>query len=220
MTTWKFPASDLTFGWDDCHRCFYLKHALGIRRPRTPFPSVFNVIDGLMKKYYENRRTEEVLPFLRPGVVKFADNWLQSKPREVRGSVVVLTGRLDCVVAFDDGTYALIDYKTAKVKDIYVDFYSRQLHAYAQCLESPAPGRFGLAPVTDLGLVVVEHKVMVPDPFGFNVAVSWIPCPRNDEGFNVFLDEVVAVLENPVPPAPNPDCGYCTYRNSARQMTA
>lgn len=32
----KLSPSDLTFLWDECPRCFYLKHILGIMRPAAP----------------------------------------------------------------------------------------------------------------------------------------------------------------------------------------
>src|SRR5439155_10762617 len=150
---WVLSPSDFGFLWEECRRCFYLHVAGGFRRPRAPFPKIFTVIDGHMKMRFTGSRLE--LPTLPAGVIAHPDLWVASEPIIVPGhrARCMLRGRLDNVIAFDDGTYAVVDGKTCSTKDEHVMLYGRQLHAYAYCLEHPAPGKPRLAPISRLGLL-------------------------------------------------------------------
>jgi hypothetical protein len=46
--------------------------------------------------------------------------------------------------------------------------------------------------------------------------VTWLECPKNEDGFLAFIDEVLAVLESPQPPPAGEKCFYCKYRDDAR----
>lgn len=83
--TFKLSPSDLTFLWDECKRCFYLKVVLGQNRPAMPFPSIFTKIDGLMKKYFDGQSTHLLTPELPPGLVVFGDRWVESLPISLPG---------------------------------------------------------------------------------------------------------------------------------------
>jgi hypothetical protein len=218
---WKLSPSDLTFLWDDCKRCFYLKVVHDFKRPWSPFPKIFNRIDKLMKEHFEGKSTKEISEYLPAGKVKFGEKWVTSQPVTIPGQrgTCFIRGKFDTVVAFDDGTFGIVDFKTSEPKPTHVDFYSRQLHAYAHALENPAPGSLSLAPITKLGLLCVEPTAM--DYTDFNKVayigdVSWMECPRDDKAFFDFLGQVLAVLENDSPPDANPSCAYCQYRDAAR----
>ncbi len=47
MDAIKLSPSDLTFLWDECPRCFYLKVTGRLSRPSTAFPSIFSSIDSV-----------------------------------------------------------------------------------------------------------------------------------------------------------------------------
>ena len=116
-------------------------------------------------------------------------------------------------------TYGVIDFKTTRPSHRHVPFYSRQLHAYAYALEHPAPGKLSLAPVTALGLLCFEPSAIEPLGGGrlaFEGGVTWLPCPKDYARFLAFLDEVLAVLDLPEPPAGSPHCVWCKYREEAR----
>ena len=89
MTTstksWKLSPSDFAFLWEECKRCFYLKVARGFYRPRTPFPGIFSVIDRLMNEYFNGRPNAEISDTLPPGVVKYGESWVESRPLPVPG---------------------------------------------------------------------------------------------------------------------------------------
>jgi hypothetical protein len=116
-------------------------------------------------------------------------------------------------------TYGVLDFKTTKPSPRHVPFYSRQLHAYAYALEHPAPGKLALAPVTELGLLCFEPSAIEPLPGGrlsYAGEFTWLACPKDYERFHRFLDEVLAVLDQPEPPASSPACVWCRYREEAR----
>ena len=224
---WKLCPSDLTFLWEECARCFYLKNVSGISRPRGIMPAIFNQIDAKMKACYLNSRTDEISPELPRGVIAYGEHWVQSEPLALPGreSTVVLRGKFDTAARFDDDTFGLLDFKTSVPRPESIERYSRQLHAYALAVEHPAPRAFALGKVSKLGLLVFE-----PDRFVqrhgkddhingyFGGALHWIDIPRNDDRFLQFLDQVVAVLEQPAPPAPAHTCGYCAYLAAGQRV--
>ena len=115
----------------------------------------------------------------------------------------------------------MIDFKTSEGNRRNIPLYSRQLHAYAYALENPAPGKLGLSPISRLGLLCVEPQQMIrgaDGSYSYLAKPVWLECPRNDEGFFSFLDEVLGVLESPDPPPPGESCEWCRYRATARGL--
>jgi hypothetical protein len=110
-----------------------------------------------MNSCYSGMPTESISPDIPPGIVRFGQKWVRSCRIDVavENGAGHLRGRLDTVVEFDK-TYGVIDFKTSTPRGDHLALYSRQLQAYAYALENPAPGAFGLAPVTKLGLLVFE----------------------------------------------------------------
>jgi hypothetical protein len=45
--------------------------------------------------------------------------------------------------------------------------------------------------------------------------LQWVEIKRNDSDFMLFLEEVVKLLDGPLP-EPNPDCNWCSYRNKIK----
>jgi len=219
--TWKLSPSDLTFLWDECPRCFYLKVVRQFGRPRAPFPGIFGQIDRLMKVFFEGQPSSGISAELPDGAVRFGEMWVRSRPISFphRASSCYIVGKFDTVVEFADSTFGIVDFKTSAAKPEHVDFYSRQLHAYAYALEHPAPGSLALSPVSKLGLLCVEPvnmDRMHDGQIAYFGRVTWLECPKDEEAFLRFLDSVVAVLEAPSPPDAGEKCTYCKYREDAR----
>lgn len=217
----KLSPSDLTFLWDECKRCFYLKYAHGISRPSAPFPSVFGTIDRIMKEYFQNRRTDEMDPDLPPGRIQFGERWVESAPISLPGRTLscYLKGKFDTVASFDDGSYGVVDFKTSQPNPANIPFYSRQLHAYSYALEHAAPRQFALSPVSRLGLLVVAPKALQATAKGEIAILSgltWMEIPRDEAAFLGFINDVLSLLEQPEPPQAGEKCGHCQYRANAR----
>ncbi len=220
-SSWKLSPSDLTFLWDECPRCFYLKVVHGINRPWGAFPKIFNRIDKLMKTFFEGKSASQISSSLPEGIVRFGEKWVTSESIQLPGheTACFIKGKFDVVVEFADYSYGVVDFKTSEAKPEHVRFYSRQLHAYAYALENPVAGGFGLQPISRLGLLCVEPIAMdrvVQDRLAYIGKASWLECPKDNREFLLFLDKVITLLELPLPPNANPECGWCQYREYAR----
>lgn len=220
----ELSPSDFAFLWEECKRCYYLKVAKRFPRPRTIMPKIFTQIDLQMKKFYAGKRTEEIDPKMPPGIVEHGEKWVRSEPIRLPGvnSTCVIKGKLDTLVKFkDDDTYGVVDFKTSHRKSEHIALYSRQLHSYAYALEHPAVGAFSAQPISRLGLLVFEPSRYTQSDSGlveFAGTISWIEIERDDKAFLAFLREVVKLLDSPEPPAPNPNCEWCKYRNRSRSL--
>jgi hypothetical protein len=132
----QISPSDLTFLHDECPRCLHAKYVEKVRRPSTPMPSIFTRIDSAMKTYYRGR-TLVSADGVRGRVVEGSD-WVQSAPIELPHGTCTIKGRFDTVIAWEDDTYSVVDFKTAPVRPEYLGKYERQLAAYAYSLTHPA----------------------------------------------------------------------------------
>ena len=184
-------------------------------------PRIFRTIDAEMKEHYANNRTEQVAPFLPPGLIDPSTSWVQSLQLVVpgRNSTITIRGKLDTVVRFDDATYGVIDFKTSGVRSESTNLYGRQLHAYAFALENADDKFLSLAPVRRLGLIVFEPTSFSSDNNALATLsgpLKWVEVPRNDQEFFAFLRKVVDVLELPTPPPSSSTCEWCQYREKSR----
>ena len=223
MTTksWKLSPSDMTFLWEECPRCFYLKVIYSFNRPQVPFPRIFGRIDRIMKEYYEGKSTQIISPDLPEGNVIFGERWVTSEPIALANhtSHCHIVGKIDSLVKFVDGSFGVIDFKTSEARPEHIPFYSRQLQAYAYALEHPAPGKLSLSPITKMGLICVEPQKMDLTEDGkiaYFGHVTWLEIPTNEDQFLRLIDQILFLLEQPIPPDSNPECGFCKYRDLAR----
>jgi hypothetical protein len=218
---YKLSPSDLTFLWDECKRCFYLKVTRGYRRPAIGFPKIFIRIDQLMKDHYLDQSTKAISPSLPEGKVHLTGRWVESESISDpdHQAEVYITGMFDTVLKFDNGSFGVVDFKTTEVKDEHVNFYARQLQAYAYALEHAAPTKLSLKPISVLGLLCFEPRQMDQDEQGrltYSGQVVWQPCPLDENTFLSFIREVMAVLDQEEPPDAGEKCEYCKYRELAR----
>jgi hypothetical protein len=218
MAIYKLSPSDLTFTWDECKLCFYLKVKHGIVL-RSAFPGMFGKMANMTSEFYLGKLSKEISQDLPSGVVKYRERFVKSVPISIPGSVseCYINGRFDAVIEFDDGSFCIVDYKTSDPKEEHAAFYSRQLSAYAYALENPAPGALGLNPISRMGLFVITPQRFERTPANEMIFVNkttWMDVPRDDAAFLALLGEVLAVLDAPTPPSPSEGCGVCNYRRS------
>lgn len=223
--SFRLSPSDFSFLWEDCRRCFYMKVRNGLAPPKGPMPAMFTKIAGLQDRFFDGRRTEELVPQLPPGTFRYGEQKVCSAEFAPTGSAssCYIAGRFDSVVHFDDGSYGIIDFKTSETKSAHRANYGRQLHAYAHALENPAPGSFGLSPIALLGLLcldVVEfgQGVKRNDLFYLRCNPVWVAIPRDNELFLGFIGEVLKILSSPTPPPSPPDCAVCKYTDKIRGL--
>lgn len=218
----KLSPSDLTYLYEGCKFCFWLKVRHGISQPSMPMPGIFSAIAGRQKEFYADLRTEKFCPALPPGKVILGEKWVQSKVLTgTNGSSSFIKGKFDAVLQFDDGSYGVIDFKTASPSDEKAEMYGRQLHAYAYALENPNDGALHLTPVKKLGLIFFEPNAFEQQDLErqiFSGKVVWIEVERNDGRFMQFLHEVMLLLGKKDPPDSLPDCNWCQYRSRMKSL--
>jgi CRISPR/Cas system-associated exonuclease Cas4 (RecB family) len=224
MENWKISPSDLTFLWDECPRCFYLKVRHNFRRPGLPFPKIFTKIDLLMKDIYLGESTQKISPLLPPGKTIMGGRWVTSAPIMTSDGEygAYIQGIFDTVVQFEDGSYGVVDFKTSEAREEHIEFYGRQLTAYAYALTHPAPGKLHLSPVSKLGLLYFEPQALAEDPtkgLSLSGPARWVEIPLDEARFLEFMGRVLALLSLPEPPAANPECSFCAYREASRNTT-
>ncbi len=214
-TVYTLSPSDFAFLLRDCPRCFWLKVKHGVMQPRRPMPSVFNVIDGSMK-----RRLNEV------PITKFVSGAPASRVHNHDGRVLsavyqssfgvglIIKGIYDTVLELADGGFALVDLKTIKVSPKLASNYEMQLHSYSWALENPSVEENRLFPVSRLGLIAFAPCKFTTRSDGASALIGqnhWVEVERNDDAFFAFLDQVAEVLASDTPPASGRFCPTCQY---------
>ena len=204
MSTYTISPSDLTFSWDGCKRCFYLKVKHNIAY-RGPFPGMFGIMGNLTSNFYLDKPSSEISPGLPPGKVTLREKWVKSAPISFPDipSQCTIRGRFDAIITFEDGSYGIIDYKTSDASEEKATFYSRQLSAYAYALENPAAGALSLAPITRLGLFIItpeRFEKIAGGETGFVTRTTWMDIPHDDATFLALLREIVTLAGPAHPP--------------------
>jgi CRISPR/Cas system-associated exonuclease Cas4 (RecB family) len=214
----KLSPSDLTFGYEGCKRCFYLKVVNGISQPSIPLPSIFTQIATLLKNHYDGKHTQSLHAKIPPGAVILGEKWVKSSVIELPNhkDTCYISGRFDIVVSFDDGSYGVIDFKTGSPSKESANHYKRQLQAYAYALEHPAPRALALSPISKLGLLYFYpsriHQSNVKR-LSYSADITWVEVKKDEDDFRQFLDKVLGVLELPEVPEHSPTCQWCYYVN-------
>ncbi|MBN1136714.1 MAG: PD-(D/E)XK nuclease family protein [Anaerolineae bacterium] len=224
MKEFKLSPSDFAFLWEECKCCFYLKVVRKFDRPHMAFPGIFRAIDSAMTACYNGRRTLAIADGMPDGIIRLGQKWVRSRPIDlgIKGCTCHISGRLDALVELENNTWGVIDFKTTKARGEHISLYSRQLHAYAHALENPARPPLISGLVTNLGLLVFEPTSFVHNTdqtADLKGRITWVEIRRNDAAFFDFLCQVAAVLSQPEPPDPAPDCPWCAYRQDSREFT-
>ena len=220
---YRLSPSDLTFSYEGCKRCFYLKMVHNIPQPSIPLPSIFSKIAGLLKNHYDGKHTSELHVALPPGIVSYGEKNVRSEIIQLPNhkATFYISGRFDIVVSFEDGTYGVIDFKTGNPNRESANLYSRQLHAYAYALEHAAPRALALSPITKMGLLYfypsIIHQQSIEQLF-YTAEITWIEVEKGEKGFLTFIEQVLDVLESPLPPEHSPSCQWCSYQKKVKNI--
>ena len=169
-----------------------------------PMPGIFSAIAARQKEFYAGKRTEEFCRDLPPGVVVYGEQPVQSTPLRFDGiqDECHIKGRFDVAVQFDNGSYGIVDFKTASPSEEKADRYGRQLQAYAYALEHPDNGKLSLSPITKLGLLFFEPNSFMQAGLSeqvFKGSLVWVEVERNDSQFLSFIQDVMKTLTQEKP---------------------
>jgi len=209
--------SDLTFSWNDCHRCLWLYYNYGVKNPSF-LPLVGDLAD-MQERYFDGASSHHMDPGIPKGKVLDRGKFVVSKPIEVDGqpSKFAIRGKYDILMEFEDGSFGVIDCKFQARDTDKSDFYAPQLEAYAFALENPAQGE--PRRVTSLGLFVwslVTPRGNADSGFGLQLKSSWRPIERNPEALQSRLTEFITMVSSPVKGAQG--CEHCRYISERREI--
>ena len=137
----KISAKDLgqVALYDFCPRCFWIKHRLRNKLPFQIFPGIFSSMDSYNKRIVHSWFDKHGSP--PPWMKELGDLTGYREPPHYSkfqfldpSTGILLTGSPDGVFTHRDGSYLIVDYKTAKytgTQDQLYPMYEVQLNDYA-----------------------------------------------------------------------------------------
>lgn len=182
---------------------------------------VHSTLDSLLKKKVLNQPIQSIIPQAKKGQIIDTGKTVLSHDifNGQNGISLHIKGNYDARVAYDDGTYGLIDFKLSKLtednKTKKLEQYTPQLYAYAYALEYPASGN--PLHVSELWLYFLYPESLAED---YHIRISsWSEKLEYDvtllQNFKSgLLQEVYQLLAQAQPPDSAENCDYCNYLKS------
>ena len=205
-----------------CPRCAWLKLHVANKLPYQIFPGIFSSIDSYTKKFISSF-------FEKYG---HFPEWLGSEDKFVslvkklhhsnfnildQTNDILLTGVPDEIFKLKDGSYFVLDYKTAKyteTQDSLLPLYEVQLNAYAYIAE-----RTGLSPVKKIALAYLEpqtglthenvEQFKTGDGFVLPFAGKILELDLKPDMIPGYLNKVRQLYDQPSPPQSKTECKDC-----------
>ena len=196
---YKLSPSKFLFGYERCKRCFYLDIRKGLTQPGT-FPSIFSKYDIIHKNSTTGMRTEDICIDIPKGIFFEGPGSKTLESIDIKcedGNAGYISGKGDAFLKLDDGSYAVIDFKTTAMSSDKAKDYSTQLHAYKYALENNREGKPHLSPITKLGIIVFEPDIdekMIKtseSSQGIIHKTQWFEIPIDEDNFVSYVKKVV-----------------------------
>jgi hypothetical protein len=212
--------SDLTYGWDNCHRCLWLYYNHQVKAPLT-MPLVGDLAE-MQELSYIGKSSVDMHPDMPEGKVHKHAGWVVSKPIIVDGveTPFAVRGKYDLLMEHPDGTFGIVDCKFQAKQSDKSKFYAAQLEAYAFALENPAKD----APVSisTAGLLVwapVKIRGKSNENFGMELSCAWYPTNRDPAFIASRLTEFIKMITGDCPPSKD-NCEQCRYLETRNNILA
>ncbi|MBU1136927.1 PD-(D/E)XK nuclease family protein [Patescibacteria group bacterium] len=200
---------------DFCPRCFWIER--NISKPPSIFPGIFSTLDALTKRsvhrsFAERGKSPDWLPIDNLVEVEEGDTYFKLPV----GFDWVLTGYPDDIFRTKDGTYYIVDYKTAKFtarQDELFPLYEVQLNCYAYLAE-----KYGFKPISDLSLVYCQPNgdLDSDEEFKLGFSTHWVRVNLNLEIVERLLSQARDIVGLADPPEAAGKCkGICQWTNRA-----
>ena len=208
--------------WRFCPRCAWIRlHVKDL--PFQGFPGIFSSIDRYNKLIVHNHFDREQRPPIwlealgETGEYVNPPHWSAFKVEDSELGVTV-RGEADGIFKLNDGSYVIVDYKTARYTEAQEGMfraYRVQLNTYAFIAE-----RMGLSPVSRLALVYMEPSTSeeaAREPslvdslgfvMGFRAKVVEVEL-RMERLVPPLLRKAKRIYDMDKPPAPGPKCRDC-----------
>ena len=219
---YKLSPSKFLFGYERCKRCFYLDIRKGLTQPGT-FPSIFSKYDIIHKNSTTGMRTEDICIDIPKGIFFEGPGSKTLESIDIKcedGNAGYISGKGDAFLKLDDGSYAVIDFKTTAMSSDKAKDYSTQLHAYKYALENNREGKPHLSPITKLGIIVFEPDIdekMIKtseSSQGIIHKTQWFEIPIDEDNFVSYVKKVVKLLSSQDTPHSAESCQFCEYRKN------
>jgi len=202
-----------------CPRCFWIQHKCTLPY-QMPFPGIFSVIDSFTKRtvhgFFDRHgrlpdwypKIGRVVDYVKNGGLLHWSRYRITHPP----TGIILTGSPDDVFKLRDGSYHIVDYKTARITQVQEELfetYKIQLNSYAYIAE-----RIGFKPVSGLSLIYMEPDAARPPLRDRPAALGFIAAHRSvelraDRIIPPLLEEVRKVLSRSTPPRGIAGCEDC-----------
>ncbi len=215
-----------------CPRCFWVRMHCANKLPFQIFPGIFSSIDSYTKKITS-------VHFARYNRLPL---WLSKlgnlgKPVKVphysqfrivdQNTDILLWGMPDEIFQREDGSYFIIDYKTAKftqTQDRLLPMYEVQLNGYAYIGR-----RQGFHPISGIGLVYMQPQTdltqdeldlfLKEDGFLMSFAGHVLSLKLEaEQRIPPLLQKVRSIVDLASPPPGNQDCSDCKLLDQLIQM--
>lgn len=228
MAKWDFSLSASKLNvFNECRRCFWLINARKVARADTPFPTLPNGIDRVLKGYADHYRGS--LPPMLAGMIEGAVLWgdvaTMSKLRMWQSGwkTVVNTPHGSCSIigAFDDlllvtnrakNALAPLDWKTKGdvPKDSGERYYRTQGDIYALLIQDNGWTPAGVT------YLCYAYPTELVDGGGIGFGYQVYEIESSAERAVDLITEACGVLSGPMPEA-SATCPHClAYRNRSR----
>lgn len=211
----------------ECPRCFWLDVHHKIKRPPGYPYTLSAAVDYLVKKEFDKFRAEGKLPpVLVNAGIKDAKLYNGENLAEWRNNFkgiayydeslnAILYGAVDDVIEFDDGSLAVVDYKSSGSKEITIyDDYQKQMDTYNYILQQLGHETYPQA-------YFVFYQVIKEGEDGFKNALNFREEVKavkvNKDWVGPAFEKAIAVARSDKPPKDSPAPGYlgngCTHCN-------
>ena len=228
---WKLSRSKIDL-FIQCPRCFYVDNKLGVARP-PGFPFNLNsAVDHLLKKEFDIHRKNksahplmqayelDLVPFNHPKMDEWRENF-KGMQYVHKPTGMTISGAIDDIWLNHDGELIIVDYKSTSKDEAIHELeeewhagYKRQMEVYQWLFR-----RSGFM-VCSTGYFVYANGLKDKKAFDAKLEfdITLIPYTGNDSWVEPTILEIKKTLEGENVPMFNPECDYCRYRESVKEL--
>lgn len=207
MKTRLLAPSDLSYLYDKCPRCYWLK-LQGIVGPSDVLPGVFRDIDRMQKA---GITLETVRALGIPAVEFIPKEKVISLPAEFSGTMLAISGYTDRRVRLEDGTVAVLDYKTSAPRVDGMSRFWRAMSAYQYAIENnERPETVSLLSLVVFSPLAFSLRPEHPTQAFYRGSLARMDIEPDRPKFEKLLHNVGAMLANDEMPQAG-SCDACRH---------
>lgn len=225
---WKLSRSKIDL-FHECPRCFYVDNKLGTKRPSIPSFNLNIAVDELLKKEFDQYRTEQkphpimikhkldAVPFSHQDLDLWRDPFVGVMYTHPIHNIII-SGGIDDVWVNTAGELIVVDYKaTSKEGSItslsdssWEEQYKRQLGVYQWLLQQNGHK------VSDTAYFVYCNASKNEPEFSdlLHFETTLIACKPDTTWIEPLLTEIKSCLDSDMYPPAGKSCEYCQYRDA------